>query len=164
MQTLEKNLMSCEISGNSLAEKLDDNMLVSSLEAQKIPIRLSCINSSGYPCVISLWFKVSNGKILCATRPTAKIVKYITKNNLCGFEIASDKSPYRGIRGNGVCEIKKNDGKKVLEILISKYLGTGNSELKDFLLQKAEDEIAIEIKPNKIFQYDYTKRMDKVRL
>jgi hypothetical protein len=163
MPIQKKNFMSCKIDLNS-SEKLEENKLVISLENQKIPIRLSCINQSGYPCVISLWFKISNGKILCATRPNAKIVKYLSKNNLTGFEIASDKSPYKGIRGNGICEIKQNQGKQVLETLVSKYLGLGNSDLKNFLLQKADDEVALEITPHNIFQYDYTKRMDNVNL
>ncbi|TRZ78804.1 MAG: hypothetical protein D4R90_05580 [Nitrosopumilales archaeon] len=138
--------------------------MADSLEKQKIPIRLSCISQNGYPLVISLWFKISNGKILCATRPTAKIVKYLSNNNLCGFEIASDKSPYRGIRGQGTCQIKQNDGKKVLELLISKYLGDSDSKLKHFLMQKADDEVALEITPMHIFQYDYSKRMGDIIL
>jgi nitroimidazol reductase NimA-like FMN-containing flavoprotein (pyridoxamine 5'-phosphate oxidase superfamily) len=156
--------VSCKISTNSTTEKLEDNKLVISLEEQKIPIRLSCFNTNGYPCVISLWFKILNGKILCATRPNAKIVKYLSKNNLVGFEIASDKSPYRGIRGNGSCQIKQNEGKQVLQILVSKYLGQGNSELRTFLLKNANDEVALEITPHNLFQYDYTKRMDNVIL
>jgi hypothetical protein len=164
MQIQKNKVMSCQISNKIPTDNFDSNPIVDYLEKIKIPIRLALINKNGYPIVVSLWFKISDGKILCATKPTAKIVQYFSKNNLCGFEISSDKPPYRGMRGSGICKINHKNGKEVLETLILKYLGEGDSKLKHFLLEKADKEISLEIMPQKIFHFDYTQRMTGISL
>jgi len=128
----------------------------------KIPIRVSFIKSSGVPAVISLWYVCKDGKIYCATQKTAKIVSYLQKNPLCGFEIAADKPPYKGIRGEGTAQILNESGGYVLDLLIDKYLGEKESILSKFLKRNSKDEIAIEITPQKIFNYDYSERMKDV--
>ena len=67
----------------------------------KIPIRIAFIESTDLPSVISLWYVCNDDKIYCATQKTAKIVSYLQKNPACGFEIAADKPPYKGMRGKG---------------------------------------------------------------
>ena len=89
----------------------------------KIPIRLAYTNNDGIPSVLSLWFVQIDEKIYCATQKSAKIVQYLKKNPVCGFEIAADKPPYKGVRGNGSAKIIDDMGKDVLEILMKKYLG-----------------------------------------
>lgn len=151
--------MECVLAKNSESQKLIPSPIITSLEEQKIPIRIGCISTNGYPCVISLWFSIIDGDIYCATKKNAKIVEYLEKNPACGFEIASDKPPYRGIRGNGICNIKPEAGKNILSLLIRKYLGEKNPKLEKFLLDNSDKEVALQIIPNKIFHYDYTSRM-----
>ena len=129
---------------------------------QKIPIRVAFIKSNGTPTVVSLWYVYNDGKIYCASQKTAKIVSYIQKNPVCGFEIAADKPSYKGIRGEGTAEILNESGEYVLEILINKYLGEKESTLSKLLRKNSKTEIAIEITPQKIFNYDYSKRMKDV--
>ena len=128
----------------------------------KIPIRLSFIKSNGVPAVISLWYVCKDGKIYCATQKTAKIVSYLQKNPLCGFEIAADKPPYKGIRGEGTVQILNETGECVLDLLIDKYLGEKESTLSEFLKSNSKTEVALQITPQKIFNYDYSKRMKDV--
>ena len=128
----------------------------------KIPIRVCFIKSSGVPAVISLWYVCKDGKIYCATQKTAKIVSYLQKNPVCGFEIAADKHPYKGIRGEGTVQILNETGSYVLDLLIDKYLGEKESTLSKFLKNNSKDEIAIQITPQKIFNYDYSERMKDV--
>ena len=128
----------------------------------KIPIRLAYTNNDGIPSVLSLWFVQIDEKIYCATQKSAKIVQYLKKNPVCGFEIAADKPPYKGVRGNGSAKIIDNMGKDVLEILMKKYLGEKESGLSKFLKKNSHNEIAIEITPQNLFYYDYSARMKDV--
>jgi len=128
-------------------------------EDTKIPIRLSFLKTSGVPGILSLWYLKIDGKIYCATQKTAKIVSYLQKNPDCAFEISSDKPPYKGTRGEGKAKILEDMGENVLYQLIEKYLGKKESTLSQFLKSKAESEVAIEITPNKIFYFDYSRRM-----
>lgn len=125
----------------------------------KIPIRIAFMKSTNSPSVISLWYVCNNGKIYCATQKTAKIVSYLKKNPACGFEIAADKPPYKGVRGEGTVQILNETGAYVLDLLMDKYLEKKESTLSKLLRDNSKTEVAIEITPQKIFQYDYSKRM-----
>ena len=127
----------------------------------KIPIRLACIKPNGMPSIVSLWYVQIDGKIYCATQKSAKVVSYLKKNPLCGFEIAGDNPPYKGTRGEGTVKIL-DKGEEILAILIQKYLGEKNSILSKFLRDNSKTEVAIQISPQKIFHYDYSKRMKDI--
>ena len=125
----------------------------------KIPIRIGFIKPNGAPSIISLWYIDIDGKIYCATQKTAKILQYLENQPICGFEIAADKPPYKGSRGEGIVKIIPSKGPEILNLLIKKYLGEKESTLSKFLRGHSQNEIAIEITPTKIFHYDYSKRM-----
>jgi hypothetical protein len=118
----------------------------------KIPIRLAFIKPDGTPNVISLWYKQVGEKIL----------SYLTDNPKCGFEIAADKPPYKGVRGTGSAIIIQDKGQEILKMVMSKYLGDKESTLSKFLEKNSSSEVAIEITPAKLFVYDYTKRMKDI--
>jgi nitroimidazol reductase NimA-like FMN-containing flavoprotein (pyridoxamine 5'-phosphate oxidase superfamily) len=128
----------------------------------KIPIRIAFTNPKGTPSIISLWYEQIDSKIYCATQKSAKIVSYLRKNPVCGFEIASDQPPYKGSRGEGTVKILESRGKEILEILIEKYLGKKESKLSRYLKNNSEKEVVIEINPQKISNYDYSKRMKNI--
>ena len=143
-------------------QKLEQRNYDQMISETKIPIRLAYTNNDGIPSVLSLWFVQIDEKIYCATQKSAKIVQYLKKNPVCGFEIAADKPPYKGVRGNGSAKIIDNMGKDVLEILMKKYLGEKESGLSKFLKKNSHNEIAIEITPQNLFYYDYSARMKDV--
>jgi len=99
-----------------------------------------------------------NGKIYCASQKSSKIIRYLQHSNKVGFEIAPDEPPYRGVRGRGTVNLLDSLGGCILDALIEKYI-IKDSSLSYALKQKSEDEIAIEITPQKFFTYDYSKRM-----
>ena len=142
--------------------KTDNTNFKEIISDTKIPIRLSFLKTNGSPGIISLWYLNVDGKIYCATQKTAKIVSYLTQNPNCGFEISSDTPPYKGTRGEGKAKILDDMGQKILYRLISKYLGDKESTLSEFLKSKVESEVAIEITPHKIFNFDYSKRMKDI--
>lgn len=140
-------------------EKRNYDQMISNI---KIPIRLAYTNSDGVPSVLSLWYVQIDEKIYCATQKSAKIVQYLKKNPVCGFEIAADKPPYKGVRGNGYAKIIDDMGKDILKILMKKYLGEKESGLSKFLKNNSDNEVAIEITPQNLFYYDYSARMKDV--
>ncbi len=143
-------------------QKIGSEKLESMINDTKIPIRLACITSTGSPIVMSLWYTIIGEKIYCATQKKAKIITHIQNNPICGFEIATDSPPYRGVRGHGKVKVIEHMGKDILGILIDKYLGKKISTLSEFLRNNSENEVAIEITPEKLFTYDYSKRMKGV--
>lgn len=145
-----------------MMQKTDSQKIETILNDTKIPIRLACITSTGYPVVISLWYIMENEKIYCATQKKAKIVSYLKNNPTVGFEIAADNPPYKGIRGYGQAKIVESIGENILNILIDKYLGKKISTLSEFLKRNSDTEVAIEITPKKLNTYDYSKRMKDV--
>lgn len=128
----------------------------------KIPIRIAFVKHDGTPSIISLWYEQIGAKIYCATKLTAKIVPCLQNNPKCGFEIATDKPPYKGTRGTGHVEIIESRGQEILKILMKKYLGDKETVLSKYLSSNSETEVALEISPQTIFNYDYSKRMKGV--
>jgi general stress protein 26 len=134
------------------------------LEQVKIPLRLACTTGSGWPVAVSLWFKHQNGSLFCATQKSARVVTYLKNNPRCAFEIAADLPPYCGVRGQAVAQIDESIGSEVLEQLLVRYLGGVDSKLAQSLIAKSESEVAIILKPVKIYTWDFSSRMQDIIL
>ena len=124
-----------------------------------IPMRLAAISHNGWPVVASLWFAYQQGTFYCASKKNSRIVKLLSENERCGFEVAGEKPPYFGIRGQGVAEIDIQGGEQWLKKLTERYIGPKNSAFRDWLLRNAENEVVIFIRPKRIMSWDYRKRM-----
>jgi nitroimidazol reductase NimA-like FMN-containing flavoprotein (pyridoxamine 5'-phosphate oxidase superfamily) len=127
-----------------------------------LPLRLACLSMSDWPAVVSLWYVYTDEKIYCATQSTAKIIRYLRRSPKCGFEIAGNRFPYRGIRGYGNASILKEKGENILRVLLQKYFkGRETSKLHKLLLSEKhlQNEVALEITPNRMFEWDYKARM-----
>lgn len=125
-----------------------------------IPIRLSCLSASGAPLVCSLWYLYDDGAIWCATQKSAHVVSCFEKDQRCGFEIAPESPPYRGVRGQSRVFLDDSRGPEVLLSLIDRYLGTRESGFARWLIGRQNNEVAIRIKPAWITSWDYAQRMD----
>ena len=134
------------------------------LEQVKIPLRLACKTKSGWPMAVSLWFKHQNGKLFCATQKSARLVAYLQNDPHCAFEIAADLPPYCGVRGQAIARIDESIGPKILEQLLVRYLGGVDSALAQSLIAKSENEVAIILKPVRIFTWDFSSRMQDIIL
>jgi nitroimidazol reductase NimA-like FMN-containing flavoprotein (pyridoxamine 5'-phosphate oxidase superfamily) len=116
---------------------------------------------SDWPAVVSLWYVYTDEKIYCATQSTSKIIRHLRRSPKCGFEITGD--PYRGIRGYGNALILKGKGENILRMLLQKYFkGRETSELHKLLLSEKhlQNEAAVEITRNRMFEWDYKERMN----
>ena len=117
---------------------------------------------SDWPAIVSLWYVYTDEKIYCATQSTAKIIRYLRRSPKCGFEIAGNRFPYRGIRGYGNASILKEKGENILRVLLQKnFKGRETSKLHKLLLSEKhlQNEVALEITPNSMFEWDYKARM-----
>lgn len=103
-------------------------------------------------------------KIYCATQNTSKVVEYLNNCSKCGFEVSENNFPYQGVRGYGSTAILKDKGEYILRILLQKYLKEKeSSKLYHVLLseKRLKNEVAIEITPFKMFQWDFKYRMSQ---
>jgi nitroimidazol reductase NimA-like FMN-containing flavoprotein (pyridoxamine 5'-phosphate oxidase superfamily) len=130
--------------------------------ATAIPLRLSAVSPSGFPIVVSLWFVSDENVIWCATSKAAKVVRFLMANEKCGFEVAADQPPYRGLRGQARARICPDRGQEILVRLIDRYLENRECRLARWLMARAESEVAICLDPIRIQSWDYTSRMTTV--
>ena len=124
-----------------------------------IPLRLAVSDSSGCPRVISLWFLADADALWCATQATAQVVRFLGEEPRCGFEVAGDTPPYRGVRGTGVASLHPKRGEEVLRRLLERYRIAPESPLATGLLAKVDREVAIRIAPAQTSSWDFSVRM-----
>ena len=129
------------------------------LEEARIPLRLSCVTPSGWPMILSLWYIYRDARLFCATRRSAKVVRYLEDEPRCAFEVASDQPPYCGVRGQGRASLDEGTGPEVLRQLLLRYLGGTESPLAQRLLAQSHNEVAIVIEPVNLFSWNFTDRM-----
>ena len=80
------------------------------LAAATIPVRLACNDEKGFPLVASHWFAYHDGLLYCAIHKASRFAKLLSRDPRCGFEIAGDSPPYRGVRGQGNAELISKQG------------------------------------------------------
>ena len=129
------------------------------LDAVRIPVRLGVQDNAGSPWVASLWFLHADGALWCAMNRGAKLASYLQARPQCGFEIAADAPPYRGVRGKGTASLVPERGEDILRRLLQRYGIDPESGLARSLLAKVDQEVAVRIKPSRLTSWDFTARM-----
>ena len=137
----------------------DQQSIDAFLRSTVIPVRLACSDAEGVPLICSLWYLYDNEVIWCATQQSAAIVRLIEDQRQCGFEIAPEAMPYRGVRGQGKVTLLSDEGEAVLLRLIDRYLGKRDSDFAQWLVRRAETEVAIKIQPDWFTSWDFSRRM-----
>lgn len=129
------------------------------LAATVVPLRLACVEASGHPRVLSLWFEWRDGALWCATSPQAHLTRWLAAEPRCGFEVVPDAPPYSGVRGRARATLDAERGSEVLERLVDRYVGSRETRLARWLLARSADEIAIRIEPLSFASLDFSTRM-----
>jgi nitroimidazol reductase NimA-like FMN-containing flavoprotein (pyridoxamine 5'-phosphate oxidase superfamily) len=124
-----------------------------------IPIRLACIDHDGEPLICSLWYLYADGALWCATQQSASVARLLEADPRCGFEVAPETMPYRGVRGQGRASLSAAQGPDTLLRLIDRYLGTRDSGLANWLIAQSAAEVAIRIEANWLTSWDFSQRM-----
>lgn len=132
------------------------------LDSIDIPLRLALLDDQGAPRIVSLWFLHSEGRLFCATHRRAWIVDRLRRNPQVGFEISTNRPPYRGLRGTGSAVVEALGDRPLLQQLTDRYLRQSNRELASWLLSRRDDEVVIEITPDRVSQWDFSDRMQEV--
>lgn len=129
------------------------------LEDATVPIRLACTRPDGGLWMLSLWYLYRDGSFHCATGIDADIVGYLEGDDSVAFEVSDNEPPYRGVRGSGTVDIRPDEDKTLLRELLNRYLGGTDGPLAGQLLAKEREEVQLRIEPNKLYTWDFTKRM-----
>ena len=129
------------------------------LDATVIPIRLGVQTSAGWPLVMSVWFIADGLELLCATQSTSTLVRCLEQQPVCGFEVAADTPPYRGVRGHAEVEIDRVGGAVALDRLLLRYLGSLESPLARRLRAQASNEVCLRLRPISMVSWDFSRRM-----
>ncbi len=150
----EKGVQRMKISGAwSEAE------IASFIDQAVIPLRLAVFGGGGIPLPLSLWFLRIDRTFWCATTESAQLVGYLKADGRCGFELAGDAPPYRGVRGQAIASIVPAEGGRILTRLMERYSIRPHSRLARTLTARADKEVAIRIDPDWITSWDFSQRM-----
>ena len=128
--------------------------------AMVIPLRIAVRVNAGRDLLIApLWFMHADGAFWCASQARSTLVRALQREPTCAFDLSTNDMPYRGVRGRGTVTLHPEQGQRVLEALLNRYLGGTTSKLGQRLLAKADTEVALQLQPNWQSQWDYSKRM-----
>lgn len=135
----------------------DDGQVRAFLADSVIPVRIA--SAGTYPMVQSLWFVPDGVTLWCATQVDSVLARRLQGDDRCGFEVAPDSRPYRGVRGTGHATLVHEEAGQVLARLIDRYLTEDDTALAQWLLSRVETEVAIRVTPRTLASWDYSGRM-----
>lgn len=149
---------------DSAIEKIHtDSRLANFIEASRTPLRIACNTDNRFPLIVPLWFLFDGHAFWCVTHKDAKLLQHLRKDQRVGFEIANNEPPYAGARGHGTVALVEDKGAEMLPKLLQRYFIREESRLAQWLLSRADDEVAIRLDPLYINGWDYQQRMQDAR-
>lgn len=142
-----------ELSGPWDRERVDEF-----LTDARVPVRLGCRTPADDPWIVSLWFSW-NGAVNCATSADADLVSFLAHDDHVSFEMSTNDPPYKGVRGRGRATVSPDEDKELLRALLERYLGGTDNPTGNRLLRPERDEVRLRIEPERLYTWDYSKRM-----
>lgn len=129
------------------------------LTGSPLPCRLACVTREGFPHVTSLWFDYARGVLSFSVQDSAWVGRWLAANLRCGFEVAVNDPPYRGVRGRGEAVVERGADDPVLPTLVDRYLGGRDSDLARWLLSRLDTEVTVRVRATWVTSWDYGARM-----
>lgn len=130
------------------------------LKADALPLRLAVNGADGCPLVASHWFTYEDGLLRCVVHKASLIARRLAVDPRCGFEMAVEAPPYRGVRGQASVRIYNDGAEALLRELFARYQIREDSRLAKWLMGRAADERVLEITPDWVSAWDFSDRME----
>ena len=70
-------------------------------------MRLAANTPSGFPVLLSLWFRRDGDEILAAIHQGSRIARRLQADGRVAFEIAPNEPPYCGVRGQAIAALER---------------------------------------------------------
>ena len=143
------------------ASSWNEEQVTRFLKDAELPVRLAFSDANGLPRVCSLWYRYDYGALYCASHQNAYLVKQLQRNNKLSFEVSTNDYPYKGVRGQGMAELTRENAEQVLAGLIQKYLGNSNQQLASWLMSRVAEEYVIKVTLRAVNAWDFSSRMER---
>ncbi len=140
----------------------DATQVIQFLQSAEQPLRLAVTSGDApleAPLVVPLWYQFVDGVFYCACPKHAKLIDLVQRSPQCGFDVSTNRMPYKGVRGQGEAQLLQEQGAATLERLIERYLKSDDSTFAQWLLSRAADEVAIALQPRWLTAWDFSARM-----
>ncbi len=126
---------------------LDADAIAALLSSHQSPVRLSSLSPNGYPLISTLWFLFEEGCFWCITNQSTLMRRNLAANPRCAFEITLHDARYKLLRGQGDAELHLDQGRRVTEAMISRYLPDPRGAMAEALRARIPTEYAVRIIP-----------------
>lgn len=126
---------------------LADNEISKILDGLACPMRLASLSSNGFPLISTLWFIYDKGLFWCITQERTLLRRNLAADPRCAFEIGLEGRRFKLLRGQGLATLDLEDGRRVTELMISRYIKDPNGRSARALRAQIPTEYAIAIEP-----------------
>ena len=124
--------------------------------AQPLLARLSTHNTDGSIHTIPIWYEYRDGKLLLSTQTITQKVKNIQRNPQVTVLIDSNTMPYAGVMVVGTAVLDTENAAQKRVTIFERYIGQHGDTYAQQLAAKWKPVI-IEVTPERILSFDYTK-------
>lgn len=111
------------------------------------PVRLASQSPNGFPLISTLWFLYADGMFWCITQSRTLLRRNLAANPRCAFEITLSGQPYRIIRGQGLASLHLDEGERLTNLMIARYLDDPVGPIARKLRAQIPTEYGICIRP-----------------
>ena len=132
------------------------------LDETAVPLRLACRTPADRLWLVALWFSRDGETLRCATSADARVVEYLRAAPGVAFEVSTNEPPYRGVRASGTAGLAPDADLALLRSLLERYLGGTDSAFAERLLDDDREEVAIDLRPDRVYAWDFSNRMRDV--
>lgn len=126
---------------------LDIAQVESLLEGVTKPARIASVSPNGFPLISTVWLIYETGTFWCITQKSTLLRRNLSLNPGCAFEFALENGRYKVLRGQGIATLSLQEGPRVTELMIARYLDDSNGAVARKLRAQVDTEYAIQIRP-----------------